>query len=40
MSEDRLTLTDRLKARSGCLIGPIFLLAWFAMLYFMFGDVL
>jgi hypothetical protein len=40
MSEERPTLADRLRARSGCAIGLVFLVAWFAMLYFMFGDVL
>jgi hypothetical protein len=40
MAEERPTLADRLRVRSGCVIGPVFLAAWFAMLYFMFGDVL
>jgi hypothetical protein len=38
--ESELTLIDRLWARSGVLIGVIGLVAWFAMLWFMFGDVL
>ena len=40
MTEDEPTLADRLRARSGCAIGLIFLVAWFALLWFMFGDVL
>ena len=40
MDEEELGWTDRLRARSGWAIGIVFLVGWFAMLYFMFGDVL
>ena len=40
MIEDEPTLVDRLRARSGCAIGLVFRVAWFALLWFMFGDVL
>lgn len=40
MDEDEPTLADRLRARSGWAIGLVFLVAWFALLWFMFGDVL
>jgi hypothetical protein len=37
--DERLTLSDRL-GRYFWLIGPIALIAWFAALYFIFGDSL
>lgn len=40
MSEGEPNLAERLRARSGWMIGLLFLVAWFALLWFMFGDVL
>ncbi|MDB5684506.1 MAG: hypothetical protein JWM38_981 [Sphingomonas bacterium] len=40
MSDEPQTLMERLQARSGWVIGIVALAAWFAMLWFMFGDVL
>lgn len=38
--EDPTTLLDRLRARSGVIIGAVGMLAWFALLWAMFGDVM
>ena len=40
MADEEPTLAERLRARSGWAIGILALAAWFAMLWFMFGDVL
>ena len=40
MTQEGETLAERLRARSGWAVGLGFLVAWFALLWFMFGDVL
>jgi hypothetical protein len=40
MADEVPTWADRLRAHSGWAIGILALVAWFAMLWFMFGDVL
>jgi len=35
-----MNLREQLRSRSGAIASVVALLAWFAMLWFMFGDVL
>ena len=40
MPDGEPTLAEWLRARSAWAIAPLVLAAWFALLWFMFGDVL
>jgi hypothetical protein len=40
MDDEKTTLADTLRAKSGVIIGVVGLIAWCLMLWAMFGDVL